>query len=274
MAGVLHCSRAPSAVAYGAIDHRFNESTSHGSIERRCRHKRAHHQRAAVCTPADPARYFCQCQFFRLADRVGLVCSAAWYIYLYAFTKSASPAVMRRCSRSSRQIDGRIHQARPYKAKRQRRASPGRGGQRPVRRLDGRRSRPIARCARRSLPPFARASTISPAWGGACRRGREYQTALVDRLEHEVKEDEAALASARLSEAKANDALKRGAVLIPQGTISRVAYDGLSYAYERGTPRWRGRQRAWQIRWDLAAAREGVSSATAFIDCPFATASG
>jgi multidrug resistance efflux pump len=91
------------------------------------------------------------------------------------------------------------------------------------------------------------------------RRGREYQTALADRLEQEVKEGEAALASVRVSESQAGDALKRGGALIPQGTISRVAYDGVSYAYQRATAEVaRTAARLAKTRWDLASAREGV----------------
>src|SRR5260370_283963 len=50
-------------------------------------------------------------RFFRLLIGVGLVCSAAWYIYLYAFNKvSIAGVVNAPLLTIVSQIDGRIHQ--------------------------------------------------------------------------------------------------------------------------------------------------------------------
>src|SRR5260370_26988511 len=54
---------------------------------------------------------FVNARFFRLLIGVGLVCSAAWYIYLYAFNKvSIAGVVNAPLLTIVSQIDGRIHQ--------------------------------------------------------------------------------------------------------------------------------------------------------------------
>src|SRR5216684_6079230 len=204
---------------------------------------------------------FVNARLLRLLIGVGLVCSAAWYIYLYAFNKvSIAGVVNAPLLTIVSQIDGRIHQGAAAQGE------AGNAGQALAvvvnDRVDDRTVVDLGRsldAAREKLTALRASIDDLTGLGAAlARRGQEYQTALVDRLEQEVKEAEAALASARLSESQANDALKRGAVLIPQGTISRVAYDGLSYAYQRGTAEVaRNAARIGKIRWDLAAAREG-----------------
>ncbi len=205
---------------------------------------------------------FVNARFFRLLIGVGLVCSAAWYIYLYAFNKvSIAGVVNAPLLTIVSQIDGRIHQGATVQGEA---VNAGQALAMVVNdRVDDRTVVDLGRsldAAREKLTALRASIDDLTGLGAAlARRGREYQTALVDRLEHEVKEEEAALASARLSESQANDAVKRGAVLIPQGTISRVAYDGLSYTYQRGSAEVaRNAARLGKIRWDLAAAREGV----------------
>ncbi len=205
---------------------------------------------------------FVNARFFRLLIGVGLVCSAAWYIYLYAFNKvSIAGVVNAPLLTIVSQIDGRIHQGAAVQGEA---VNAGQALAVVVNdRVDDRTVVDLGRsldAAREKLTALRASIDDLTGLGAAlARRGREYQTALVDRLEHEVKEEEAALASARLSESQANDAVKRGAVLIPQGTISRVAYDGLSYTYQRGSAEVaRNAARLGKIRWDLAAAREGV----------------
>jgi len=85
------------------------------------------------------------------------------------------------------QIDGRIHQGAAVKAKR---STPGKPW--PWWSTTASTTARSSISADRSMllgeaTALRGASTISPALGGAARRGREYQTALVDRLEHEVK---------------------------------------------------------------------------------------
>ncbi len=205
---------------------------------------------------------FVNARLFRLLIGVGLVCSAAWYIYLYAFNKvSIAGVVNAPLLTIVSQIDGRINQGAAAQGEA---VIAGQALALVINdRVDDRTVVDLGRsldAAREKLTGL-RASIDDLAVLGAAlaRRGREYQTALADRLEQEVKEDEAALASARLSERQAGDALKRGAALIQQGTISRVAYDGLSYADQRATAEvTRTAARLAKIRWDLASAREGV----------------
>src|SRR5712691_5937901 len=213
---------------------------------------------------ARPARLgiFVNARLFRLLIGVGLVAAAAWYIYLYAFNKvSIAGVVDAPLLTVVSQIDGRVNQDVVEQGEA---VNVGQALALVINdRVDDRTVVDLGRsldAAREKLTGL-RASIDDLAGLGAAlaRRGREYQSALADRLEQEVKEDEAALASARLSERQAGDALKRGAALIQQGTISRVAYDGLSYADQRATAEVaRNAARLAKIRWDLASAREGV----------------
>ncbi len=205
---------------------------------------------------------FVNARLFRLLIGVGLVCSAAWYIYLYAFNKvSIAGVVNAPLLTIVSQIDGRINQGAAVQGEA---VTAGQALALVINdRVDDRTVVDLGRSldgAREKLTGLrASIDDLSGIGGTLARRGREYQTALADRLEQEVKEDEAALASARLSESQAGDALKRGGVLIQQGTISHVAYDSLSYAYQRATAEVaRTAARLAKIRRDLASAREGV----------------
>jgi len=205
---------------------------------------------------------FVNARVFRLLIGIGLVCSAAWYIYLYAFNKvSIAGVVNAPLLTIVSQIDGRINQDAVVQGE------PVKAGQTLALvtndRVDDRTVVDLGRsldAAREKLAGL-RASIDDLAGLGAAlaRRGHEYQAALVDRLEQEAREDEAALASARLSESQAGDALKRGAALIQQRTISRVGYDDLFYAHQRAAAEEaRTAARLAKIRRDLASAKEGV----------------
>src|SRR5260370_25559014 len=205
---------------------------------------------------------FVNARLLRLLIGVVLVCSAAWYIYLYAFNKvSIAGVVNAPLLTIVSQIDGRINQGAAAQGEA---VIAGQALALVINdRVDDRTVVDLGRSldgAREKLTGLrASIDDLSGIGGTLARRGREYQTALADRLEQEVKEAEAALASARLSESQAGDALKRGGGLIQQSTISRVAYDGLSYAYQRATADvGRTAARLARIRSDLASAREGV----------------
>src|SRR5712692_7970437 len=179
---------------------------------------------------------FVNARLLRLLIGVGLVCAAAWYIYLYAFNKvSIAGVVNAPLLTIVSQIDGSINQGAAVQGEA---VNVGQALALVINdRVDDRTVVDLGRsldAAREKLTALrASIDDLTGLGAGLARRGREYQAALVDRLVQEVKQDEAALASARLSESQAGDALKRGGVLIQQGTISHVAYDGLSYAYQR-----------------------------------------
>jgi multidrug resistance efflux pump len=205
---------------------------------------------------------FVNARLLRLLIGVGLVASAAWYIYLYAFNKvSIAGVVNAPLLTVVSQIDGRIN----HDVAAQGQAVNAGGVLALVTndRVDDRTVVELGRsldAAREKLSALRTSIDDLDRLGAAlARRGRDYQAAMGDHLEQEVKEQEASLASARNSASQASDALRRGTALIQQRTISRVAYDDLAYAHQRATAEAaRTGAQLVRTRYDLASAREGV----------------
>ena len=70
------------------------------------------------------------------------------------------------------------------------------------------------------------------------RRGREYQSALADRLEQEVKEDQAALASVRLSESHGVHLSLLAHIGLDNAWVDRVDTDTVALSRTPGWPTW------------------------------------
>src|SRR6266700_7476001 len=159
---------------------------------------------------------FANARLFRLLIGVGLVCSAAWYIYLYAFNKvSIAGVVNAPLLTIVSQIDGRINQGAAAQGEA---VNVGQALATVVNdRVDDRTVVDLGRsldAAREKLTALrASIDDLTGLGAGLARRGREYQAALVDRLVQEVKQEEASLVSAHVSESQANDALKRAGEL-------------------------------------------------------------
>ncbi len=205
---------------------------------------------------------FVNARLFRLLIGVGLVAAAAWYIYLYAFNKvSIAGVVNAPLLTVVSQIDGRVNQDVAAQGEA---VNAGQTLALVINdRVDDRTVVDLGRslnAAREKLTALRASIDDLTGLGAAlARRGREFQAAQVDRLEQEVKEGEASLASARVSESQASDALRRGSVLIQQRTISRVAHDDLSYAHQRAIAEAaRTAARLARTRWDLASAGAGI----------------
>src|SRR5260370_7497899 len=137
------------------------------------------------------AGIFVNGRLFRLVVGVGLVCSAAWYIYLYAFNKvSIAGVVNAPLLTIVSQIDGRIHQGAAVQGEA---VNAGQALAVVVNdRVDDRTVVDLGRsldAAREKLTGL-RASIHDLTGLGAAlaRRGREYQSARVDRLDHQAKE--------------------------------------------------------------------------------------
>src|SRR5438132_2201107 len=139
---------------------------------------------------------FVNARLFRLLIGAGLVCSAAWYIYLYAFNKvSIAGVVNAPLLTVVSQIDGRINQGAAAQGEA---VTAGQALALVINdRVDDRTVVDLGRsldAAREKLTGLrASIDDLSGLGGALARRGREYQSALADRLEQEVKEDEAAL---------------------------------------------------------------------------------
>src|SRR5216684_3252597 len=148
--------------------------------------------RIVLPAPAHPAirlGVLVNARLLRLLIGVGLVCTAAWYIYLYAFNKvSIAGVVNAPLLTIVSQIDGRINQGAAAQGEA---VNAGQALAVVVNdRVDDRTVVDLGRsldAAREKLTGL-RASIDDLAGLGAAlaRRAREYQTALIGRLEQEV----------------------------------------------------------------------------------------
>jgi multidrug resistance efflux pump len=180
--------------------------------------------------------FFVNARLFRLLIGIGLVCAAAWYIYLYAFNKvSIAGVVNAPLLTIVSQLDGYVAEDRVG------RTTVLGAGQSVVTvvndRVDNRTAMELAgsREAARERLSTLRASIaeLNGLKTALQRRSQDHLAAWKDHLEHDIKEGAAALASARIVERQTADAVSRGSSLIAKGTVSRANYDDLSYAYQR-----------------------------------------
>jgi multidrug resistance efflux pump len=205
---------------------------------------------------------FVNARLIRLLIGVGLVASAAWYIYLYAFNKVSIAGVV------NAPLVTVVSQINGYVAE----DSIGRqtvltAGQALLTvaddRVDNRTAMELAGSregARERLAALrATIAELTAIKADLVQRSRDHLAAWTDHLEQDVKEGTAALASARILERQTSDALSRGTTLVANGTVSRVNFDDLSYAHQRATAEV-SRAAAGLARrnGDLVAAGEGI----------------
>jgi len=218
---------------------------------------------------------FVNARLFRLLLGLGLVAVAAWYGYLYLFNKvSIAGVVDAPLITLVSQIDGQVAgdmvgQGAAVKA-----------GQ-PVAtivddRVDNRTLMSLGRsldAARSRLPALSEnIAKLTAMKADLERRSREYQAALVDRLRHEIAQNEASLAAARIVERQAGEALQRGIPLIAHGNLSQAGYDDLSYAHQRaGAEVTRAEATLARSQWDLSAAKAGMLLGNNWSDVPYST---
>jgi multidrug resistance efflux pump len=213
-------------------------------------------------------------RLLRLLIGVGLVCTAAWYIYLYAFNKvSVAGVVNAPLVTIVSQLDGYVAEDRVG------RTTVVNAGQSVVTvvndRVDDRTAMELAgsREAARERLAALRASIAELTGLKAAleQRSREHLAAWKDHLEHDIKEGAAALASTQIAERQTSDALSRGTSLIAKGAISRATYDDLSYAYQRtGSEATRATATLARREADLVAARAGIMLADSnWSDVPY-----
>jgi multidrug resistance efflux pump len=213
-------------------------------------------------------------RLLRLLIGVGLVCTAAWYIYLYAFNKvSIAGVVNAPLVTIVSQLDG--HVAGDWVG----RTTVLSAGQPVVaivnNRVDNRTEMELAgsREAARERLAALRASIAELTGLKAAleQRSLDHLAAWKGHLEHDIKEGAAALASARIAERQTGDALSRGASLIAKGAVSRATYDDLSYGHQRAASEaTRATAGLARREADLIAARAGIMLADSnWSDVPY-----
>jgi multidrug resistance efflux pump len=205
---------------------------------------------------------FVNARLFRLLVGVGLLATAAWYIYLYAFNKvSIAGVVNAPLVTIVSQIDGYVAQDRVGQK------SLLDAGQAVVtvvnHRVDNRTVTDLAgsRDAARERLVALRATIaeVTAIKADLERRSRAHMAAWSEHLEQGVTEGAAALASARIVERQTRDALSRGTSLVANGAVSRVNFDDLSYAHQRaGSEVTRTAAALDRMKGDLAAAGSGI----------------
>jgi multidrug resistance efflux pump len=213
-------------------------------------------------------------RLLRLLIGVGLVCTAAWYIYLYAFNKvSVAGVVNAPLVTIVSQLDGYVAEDRVG------RTTVVNAGQPVVTvvndRVDNRAALELAgsrEAARERL--VALRGSIAELTGiktGLEQRNRDHMAAWSYHLEQDVAEGTAALVSAHVVERQTGDALRRGTSLIATGAVSRVNFDDLSYAHQRAVSELtRSTAALARRKGDLAAAGEGILLAdTNWSDVPY-----
>jgi len=213
-------------------------------------------------------------RLLRLLIGVGLVCTAAWYIYLYAFNKvSVAGVVNAPLVTIVSQLDGYV--AKDWAG----RTTVLSAGQAVVTvvngRVDNRAALELAgsRAAARERLVALRGS-IAELTGiktSLEQRNRDHMAAWSYHLEQDVTEGTAALVSAHVVERQTGDALRRGTSLVATGAVSRVNFDDLSYAHQRAVSEVTRSTAALARReGDLAAAGEGILLAdTNWSDVPY-----
>jgi multidrug resistance efflux pump len=201
-------------------------------------------------------------RLFRLLIGIGLIASAVWYVYLYAFNKvSVAGVVNAPLITIVSQINGYV-------------AEDGVGprtvlkaGQALVTvvddRVDNRTAAEIAgsreAAASRLVALRASIAELVLIKADLERRSADHMAAWTDHLGEDVKEGAAALASERISERQTGDALARGATLVAKGALSQANYDDFSYAHQRaGSEVTRGEATLARREADLAAAKGGI----------------
>jgi multidrug resistance efflux pump len=205
---------------------------------------------------------FVNARLLRLLIGVGLVGSAAWYIYLYAFNKVSIAGVV------NAPLVTIVSQLNGYIAE----DSVGprtvlKAGQALITvaddRVDNRTAMELAGsldAARERLVAMrATIAELTAIRSDLARRSREHLAAWTDHLQQDVKEGAAALVTARVVERQTGDALGRGTTLVAKGTVSRVTFDDLSYAHQRaGSEVTRAAAALARRKADLAAAGTGI----------------
>ncbi len=218
--------------------------------------------------PPPPARQpirlgiFVNARLFRLLIGIGLVCTAAWYIYLYAFNKvSIAGVVNAPLVTIVSQLNGYVAEdsVGPRTVLKAGQALvtvvDDRVDNRTVTELGG--SREAAR--ERLVALRASIAELNAMKADLERRSRDHMAAWIDHLDKDVEEGAAALASARIAERQTGDVLSRGTWLVAKGAVSRANYDDLSYAHQRaGSEVTRAAATVARREADLAAAKAGI----------------
>ena len=213
-------------------------------------------------------------RLLRLLIGVGLLASAAWYIYLYAFNKvSIAGVVNAPLITVVSQIDGYI-------------AEDSVGQQTLLKagqalftvvddRVDNRTAVELSgsrKAARGRLAALrATIGKLTAIKANLAQRSRNNMAAWIEHLDEKVKESTATLARARVVEQQTRDAAKRAATLMATGAISRVGFDNRSYANQRASSDVTRAAASLAVnKGDLAAARAGILMAdNSWSDVPY-----
>lgn len=217
---------------------------------------------------------FVNARLLRLLIGLGLVCAAAWYIYLYAFNKvSIAGVVNAPLITIVSQLDGYIAEdsvgprtvlkvGQPLVT-----VADDRVDNRTLAELAG--SREAAQERLKALR--ASIAKLTAIRADLAQRSQDHLTAWIDHLQQDVKEGSAALDSARIVEQQTAYSLSRGTALIAKGVVSRATYDDLTYAHQRAAAEAsRAAATLARRKIDLAAAVGGILVAdSTWSDVPY-----